>query len=87
MERAEQWLRDTWAGTNRKVEIRYARRLPVSRTGVTCAASSTTRRQPVRLRQGDSWGVLNLTLKPTSYDRSFLPATGNFSDTGSGTCH
>jgi hypothetical protein len=30
------------------------------------------------VRQSDSWRLLNVTLEPTSYDWSFLPAAGNF---------
>src|SRR5207248_590648 len=34
-----------------------------------------------------SFGVLKLTLHPGSYDWQFMPATGNFSDSGSRACH
>jgi hypothetical protein len=37
--------------------------------------------------QGDSWGVLRLTLKSTSYAWEFVPVEGrSFRDSGSGTC-
>ena len=31
-------------------------------------------------------GVLQMTLRPSSYDWSFVPVSGSYSDTGSGTC-
>jgi hypothetical protein len=31
--------------------------------------------------------VLKLTLKAGGYDWQFMPATGSFTDSGSGTCH
>lgn len=34
-----------------------------------------------------SFGVLQLTLHPTSYSWQFLPAVGSFTDSGSATCH
>jgi acid phosphatase type 7 len=38
-------------------------------------------------RNDDTWGVLKLTLRPTSYDWEFLPVEGkSFTDSGSGTC-
>jgi len=40
------------------------------------------------VRQADTFGVLKLTLHPTSYDWEFVPETGKtFTDSGSGTCH
>jgi hypothetical protein len=40
------------------------------------------------VRQADSFGVLKLTLRPTSYDWEFIPEAGKtFTDSGSGTCH
>jgi hypothetical protein len=40
-------------------------------------------------RSGSTYGVLTLTLHPTSYDWRFMPADGqpNFVDQGSGDCH
>ena len=32
-------------------------------------------------------GVLELTLKPSSYTFHFLPDNGTFTDSGSATCH
>lgn len=40
------------------------------------------------VRDNTAFGVLKLTLKPTSYDWQFLPEAGkSFSDSGSGSCH
>ncbi|MFN8186215.1 MAG: metallophosphoesterase [Gaiellales bacterium] len=39
-------------------------------------------------RSGDTWGVLELTLRAGAYDWEFLPVgDGDFRDAGSGTCH
>ena len=37
-------------------------------------------------RDNATYGVLKLTLKPGAYDWEFLPASGTFTDAGSGTC-
>ena len=40
------------------------------------------------VRNGDTFGVLRLTLHPSGYDWQFIPEPGKtFTDTGSGTCH
>ena len=40
------------------------------------------------VRNNDTFGVLKLTLRPTSYDWQFVPEAGKtFSDTGSTNCH
>jgi hypothetical protein len=40
------------------------------------------------MRDTTSYGVLQMTLHPTSYDFAFLPAAGStFTDNGSGNCH
>jgi len=40
------------------------------------------------VRNDDTFGVLKLTLRPTSYDWAFVPEAGKtFTDSGSGTCH
>jgi acid phosphatase type 7 len=40
------------------------------------------------VRQADTFGVLKLTLRSTSYDWEFVPEAGRtFTDSGSGTCH
>jgi len=36
----------------------------------------------------DTFGILQLTLRATSYDWTFVPEAGkSFTDTSSGTCH
>jgi len=36
----------------------------------------------------DTFGILQLTLRATGYDWTFVPDAGkSFTDTGSGTCH
>jgi hypothetical protein len=45
-------------------------------------------RPTTEMRQGDTWGVLELTLRPDGYDWEFLPVKGGtFQDSGSGACH
>ena len=40
------------------------------------------------VRNGDTFGVLKLTLHPRSYDWEFVPVDGGtFRDSGSGQCH
>ena len=40
------------------------------------------------VRQNDTFGVLALTLHPTSYEWRFIPETGgSFTDSGAGACH
>ena len=40
------------------------------------------------VRNGSSYGVLKLTLRPTSYDWQFVPVAGaTFTDSGTGQCH
>jgi hypothetical protein len=42
----------------------------------------------VEKSNGDTFGVLQLTLQATGYDWQFIPVAGeSFTDTGSGTCH
>lgn len=41
-----------------------------------------------QVRNGDTYGVLKLTLKPAAYQWQFVPEAGKtFSDAGSGSCH
>ncbi|PWU25070.1 MAG: hypothetical protein C5B48_03195, partial [Candidatus Rokuibacteriota bacterium] len=41
-----------------------------------------------QVRQNSTYGVLKMTLHPTSYDWQFVPeAGGTFTDSGTGTCH
>jgi hypothetical protein len=47
-----------------------------------------TPRPNSEVRNGDTFGVLKLTLRPTGYDWQFLPEAGHdFTDSGSGSCH
>lgn len=40
------------------------------------------------VRNGDTWGVLKLTLEPESYHWRFIPVSGrSFTDSGSARCH
>ena len=40
------------------------------------------------VRNNSTYGVLKLTLHPSSYDFAFIPIAGqSFTDSGSGTCH
>ena len=40
------------------------------------------------VRNNDTFGVLELTLRPTSYDWRFVPEAGKtFTDSGSSPCH
>lgn len=39
------------------------------------------------VRNDDTFGVLKLTLHPTSYDWAFVPIAGAFTDRGSSACH
>ena len=40
------------------------------------------------VRDDDTFGILDLTLKSSGYDWKFVPvAGGSFTDSGSGTCH
>jgi len=40
------------------------------------------------VRNNDTWGVIKLTLRPTSFDRQFMPVTGGtFTDSGNQSCH
>jgi hypothetical protein len=38
------------------------------------------------VRDGTTFGVLRLTLRPAGYEWQFLPAVGTFTDSGSGVC-
>ena len=41
-----------------------------------------------QIRQSNTYGVLKLTLRPTSYDWQFVPVAGQtFTDSGSTACH
>src|SRR5437773_741028 len=55
--------------------------------GLVGTAFTSTRRNS-EARDGVTWGVLRLTLHPSSYDWKFIPVKGQtFSDSGSTPCH
>ncbi len=43
-------------------------------------------RRNSEVRDNPSYGILKLTLAPTSYEWEFIPAVGQFKDSGSGMC-
>jgi hypothetical protein len=57
-------------------------------TGGVGGASYANPRATSVVRNGTTWGVLKLTLRPGGWDFQFLPVAGQtFTDAGSGTCH
>ena len=57
-------------------------------TGGRSHYSFGTIRDNSQVRNSDTFGVLKLTLHPTSYDWQFVPEVGKtFSDSGSASCH
>jgi hypothetical protein len=57
-------------------------------TGGRSHYSFGTIRANSQVRNSDTFGVLKLTLHPTSYDWQFVPEAGKtFSDSGSASCH
>jgi hypothetical protein len=50
-------------------------------TGIAAVAANSV------VRNTDTYGVLKLTLHQGSYDWTFVPAVGTFTDSGSATCH
>ena len=56
-------------------------------TGGAFFTSIGTPKPNSQVRQNNTYGVLKLTLKAGGYDWQFIPATGSFTDSGSGTCH
>ena len=64
----------------RAVRRRHGRREPLR--------ASATIRPNSEVRNGDTFGVLKLTLHANSYDWQFVPVAGEtFTDSGTGTCH
>jgi acid phosphatase type 7 len=56
-------------------------------TGGAALYSFLTIRPNSEVRSNDTWGVLKLTLHPTSYDWEFIPVPGQtFRDSGTGNC-
>jgi hypothetical protein len=57
-------------------------------TGGRSHQTFSTIRANSQVRNSDTYGVLKLTLHPSSYDWQFVPEAGKtFSDSGSGSCH
>jgi hypothetical protein len=64
------------------------RQFIVGTGGKNLHSLSSTPPANVEARNATTFGVLQLTLHPTSYDWSFLPEAGQtFTDSGSRTCH
>lgn len=66
---------------------RGIRQFTVGTGGASLYSFSATIQPNSERRNNTSYGVLKLTLKTGGYDWEFIPATGSFSDSGSGTCH
>jgi Ca2+-binding RTX toxin-like protein len=57
-------------------------------TGGAFFTGWSTRKPNSEVRQNRTFGVLAITLRPTSYEWQFLPEAGKtFTDSGSGVCH
>ena len=57
-------------------------------TGGAFFTSIGTPKPNSQVRQNNTYGVLKLTLHPTSYDWQFVPEAGKtFTDSGTGSCH
>jgi hypothetical protein len=67
---------------------RGIRQFTVGTGGATLARSVGARQAPSsEVRDNSTWGVLKLTLRPTSYDWEFIPVEGGtFRDSGSAPC-
>jgi len=63
------------------------RQFTVGTGGAPLYSFSSTIQPNSERRNNTSLGVLKLTLKSGGYDWQFIPATGSFTDSGSGTCH
>ena len=63
------------------------RQFTVGTGGAALYSFSSTIQPNSERRNNTSMGVLKLTLKAGGYDWQFIPATGSFTDSGSGTCH
>jgi hypothetical protein len=63
------------------------RQFTVGTGGAALYSFSSTLQPNSERRNNTSFGVLKLTLKSGGYDWQFIPATGSFTDSGSGTCH
>jgi len=63
------------------------RQFTVGTGGAPLYSFSSTIQPNSERRNNTSLGVLKLTLRTGGYDWQFIPATGSFTDSGSGTCH
>ena len=63
------------------------RQFTVGTGGAGLYSFSSTIQPNSEVRNNTSLGVLKLTLRSGGYDWQFIPATGSFTDSGSGTCH
>jgi hypothetical protein len=63
------------------------RQFTVGTGGAGLYSFSSTIQPNSERRDNTSMGVLKLTLRSGGYDWQFIPATGSFTDSGSGTCH
>jgi hypothetical protein len=67
---------------------RGIRQFVVGTGGIFFTGGLSTREAHSEVAQNDTFGVLKLTLHPTSYDWQFVPEAGRmFADSGSGSCH
>ena len=81
----QRWAPQTWSGT--RDEARGIRQFVVG-TGGRSHYALRTPPANVEAFNGDTFGILQLILHPTSYDWQFIPEAGkSFRDAGSGACH
>ena len=67
---------------------RGIRQFVVGTGGIFFTGGLDTREAHSEVAQNDTFGVLKLTLRPTSYTWQFVPIAGRtFTDSGSGACH
>jgi acid phosphatase type 7 len=81
----QRWAPQTWSGT--RDPARGIREFVVGTGGKNHYPLGSP---PANVEQSndDTFGILQLTLRPTSYDWKFVPEAGKtFTDTGSGMCH
>lgn len=68
--------------------VRGLRQFVVGTGGVNFGAVPQRRHPYSQVLQNSSFGVLKMTLRPSSYDWQFLPIDGHgFTDSGTGFCH
>ena len=63
------------------------RQFTVGTGGAGLYSFSSTIQPNSEVRNNTSLGVLKLTLRSGGYDWQFIPATGTFTDSGTGSCH